>query len=126
MTFSSGGTTVTFNGALFPANYESKAHQNAGEAEDGTVRVYDRNVLVEFVHLEIKDDHDNLLNIRNFIHNTAEFKLNAFTFTPDSNHNVGNGDGGAITVRYWGSNFIERQYKSQLYKYTMILRREVS
>ena len=126
MTFSYNGNTVTFDGALFPISYESQRHQNVGVSEDGTALVYDRNVLEEFIHLEIKDDHDNLTNIRNFINTIVKMQLYAFTFTPDSNINVGNGDGGAITVRYWASNFVEKQQIYHRYVYAMTLRREVS
>lgn len=126
MQFSKGGTTVTFEGALYPLGYESARHQTAGISEDGTVRVYDGGVLEEYITLEIKDGHDNLTNIRNFINNTVKMRMEAFTFTPDPGMNVGNGDGGAVTVRYWASSFAEKQESYHKYRYTMTLRREIS
>ncbi len=125
MTFTKDATTVTFDGALWPLDYESMPHQNTGISEDGTVRVYDRNVTEKFIHLEIKDYHDNINNIRSFIETIIKFKKETFTFTPDSEVDVGNGDGGAITVRYWNSNFIEKQIAYHRYTYIMTLRREV-
>ena len=127
MTFVSGATTVTFTGTLYPTEYESERHQNYGESGDGTIRVYDRSVKVQFIRIDVRDDHDNLTNIRSFIEDTVKMRHTTFTYTPDAGHNVGNGDGGAITVRYWLSNFIERQTSYHIYRYpTITLRREVS
>lgn len=124
MTFSKSGITVTFNAVLYPANYEGSRHQNFGLSEDGTCRVYDRNVREALIHLIIKDTHTNLEAIREFIMQTVSQRLYTFTFTPDTNHNVGNGDGGALTVRYWASNFMEKQYAYHRYQYEIILRKE--
>lgn len=126
MTFTKNATTVTFNGAMYPVPYKSEPHQNYGESEDGTIRVYDRNVKVQYIELSIKDDHANLTNIRSFIETTANYRQNTFTFTPDTGHNAGAGDATAITVRYWDSNFVENQSSYHIYKYKIILRREVS
>ena len=124
-TFVKSGTTVTFSYIGYPTAYTSKPHQNMGISEDGTVRVYDRGVTEKYITLKIKDYHANLTNIRSFIETTANFAQNTFTFTPDSGHNAGNGDGGAQTVRYVDSNFIETQPVYQIYSYTIRLRVEV-
>lgn len=125
-TFVSGQTTITFNAICYPFVYEAERSQNFGESEDGTVRVYDRNVKVEYVKLEIKDTHTNLTALRTFIMDTVKLRNTTFTFTPDAGINAGNADAGAITVRYWGSNFVESQYVYHRYKYIMVLRREIS
>jgi len=126
MTFNKDTTTVTFNGVILPADYKSLRHQNRGISGNGAVRVYDRSVLEEFITIAIKEPHSNLTNIRNFINTTIKHSLESFTFTPDSAHNVGNGDGGAITVRYWDPiPFKETQGPYHKYKYVITLRREI-
>ena len=119
MTITSGANTVTFDATLYPVNRQVQRHQSYSISGDGTARVKDRAIKNEMFTLLIKDDHDNLSNIRSFIENKVKLRLTAFTLTPDPGVNLGNGDGGAVTVRYWDSNFIETQYTYQRYKYTM-------
>jgi hypothetical protein len=125
-TFSKDATTIQITATLYPVQYEGQRSQNFGESEDGTVRVYDRSVKVEYIHLQIKETHTNMSLLRAFIMDTVALRKETFTYTPDPDQNVGNSDGGAITVRFWSSNFIEEQYIYHRYKYTMVLRREVS
>ena len=126
MTFANNGTSVTFSGIIYPVPYSSRGLQSWGTSKDGTVRVYDGDLNEEFISLLIKDDHSNLADIRSFIQVTAVYRKNTFTFTPDAGHNVGNGDGGAITVRYWEDRFTETQYIYQLYRYEYLLRKEIT
>ncbi len=125
-TFSYGGTTITLSGILFPINYEGARSQNSGEAEDGTVRVYDRSVKIQYSRFVIKEPHANISALRTFIEDTVKLRLNPFTFTPDAGQNAGAGDGTAITARIWQSNLSEEQYTYHRYRYSIVLRREVS
>jgi hypothetical protein len=125
-TFTKGATTIQITATLYPVKYEGQRNQNFGEAEDGTIRVYDRNVKVEFLHLQIKEDHTNMAALRYFIMSTVKLRKDTFTFNPDSDQDAGNGEGGPITVRYWDSNFIEEQYIYHRYKYSLLLRREIA
>ena len=124
MTFVSGVTTVTLNGAIYPFTYTLDRHQSVGISGDGTARVYDRGPTEQYIGIQLRDDHSNLTNIRSFIETTLVFRKNTFTFTPDSGVDVGNGDGGAVTVRYWGGTFMESQNFYHGYYYDIILRVE--
>lgn len=122
MTFKTGAYTLTFTGHLWPFEFEYGRAQNFGIAEDGTLRVYDRGYNEEFIRLEIDDTHANLTGMRIFIKDYLKFMKTAFTFTPESNINVGNGDGGAVTVNLWQTNIIEKQESYHKYRYFIILR----
>ncbi|HUX54255.1 MAG TPA: hypothetical protein VMV56_07570 [Williamwhitmania sp.] len=122
MTFVYGATTITFTGALWPFENEIGRHQNFGIAADGTLRVYDRGYDEEFIRLEIMSGHANLTGLRAFIKTTIKFMKTSFTFTPDTNIDVGNGDGGAVTVNLWQTNLIEKQEAYHRYRYFITLR----
>lgn len=124
--FVKGSITITFRLTILPLSNEYQRFQNVGISGDGTVRIYDRETEEQFVRILFKDIHSNLSAIRSFIRTTVKMRRETFIFTPDANVNVGNGDGGAIIVRYWNSNFIENQVNYQKYNYEMILRKEVS
>lgn len=126
-TFVLGGTTVTFTGFVFPFIHTYDHHQNIGRAEDGSVKAYDRSVTERFIRINLKEkNHTNATtNLRNFIITTVTFGKLTFTFTPDAGMNVGNGDGGAVTVRWWAGNLVESQWAYQKYAYDILLRVEI-
>ena len=126
-TFVLGGTTVTFTGFVFPFGHTYDHHQNIGTAEDGSIKAYDRSVTERFIRINLKEkNHTNATtNLRNFIITTVTFGKLTFTFTPDAGINVGNGDGGAVTVRWWAGNLVENQWNYQKYAYDIILRVEI-
>ena len=124
MTFQLGATTVTIDAMLFPVERRATRHQTFSTAGDGTRRVYDRGFNDENIKLVIKDDHDNLTNIRTFIEDTVKMRLTPFTLTPDSGVDLGNGDGTGITARYWDSNFIETMVSWHQYRYILQIRKE--
>jgi hypothetical protein len=121
-----GTTTITIGGILYAVNYEATRSQNFGESEDGTVRVYDRSAKIQFYRFVIKEPHSKISALRTFIEDTVKLRLNTISFTPDAGQNAGAGDGTAITARIWQSNLSEEQYVYHRYKYSIILRREVS
>jgi hypothetical protein len=126
-TFVLGGSTITFTGFVFPFNYSHEHHQNIGVAEDASVKAYDRSVTERFIGIKLNEkDHTNATtNLRTFIITTVTFSKLTFTFTPDTGINVGNGDGGAVTVRWWSPSLLENQWMFQKYAFDMILRVEV-
>ncbi len=126
-TFVLGGSTITFTGFIFPFVYSQDHHQNAGIAEDGTARVYDRGVTERLIGIKLNEkDHANATtNLRTFIITTVTFSKLTFTFTPDPGINVGNGDGGAVTVRYWSNKLVENQWAFQKYAFDIVLRVEI-
>ena len=126
-TFVLGGSTITFTGFIFPFVHTYSHHQNRDIAEDGTARVYDRGVTERFIGINLNEkNHTNATtNLRTFIITTVTFSLTTFTFTPDAGMNVGNGDGGAVTVRFWGGSLVEHQWAYQKYDYDILLRVEI-
>ncbi|HEA19667.1 hypothetical protein LCGC14_1529940 [marine sediment metagenome] len=126
-TFVLGGSTITFTGFIFPFVHTYEHHQNIGVAEDGSVKAYDRSVTERFIGIKLNEkNHTNATtNLRTFIITTVTFTKDTFTFTPDSGMNVGNGDGGAVTVRWWGGSLVESQWAYQKYAYDIILRVEI-
>ena len=126
-TFVLGGTTVTFTGFIYPFSHTYQHHQNIGVAEDGSVMAYDRGVSERYIGIKLKEkSHSNATtNLRNFIITTVTFSKDTFTFTPDAGINVGNGDAGAVTVRYWGGTLAENMFNYQMYNYDIVLRVEI-
>lgn len=126
-TFVLGGSTITFTGFIFPFIHTYSHHQNRDTAEDGTARVYDRGVTERFIGINLNEkNHANATtNLRTFIITTVTFSKLTFTFTPDAGMNVGNGDGGAVTVRWWNGNLVEHQWAYQKYDYDILLRVEI-
>ena len=126
-TFVLGGTTVTFTGFVWPFEHTLEHHQNVGRAEDASVKVYDRNVTERFIGINLNEkSHSNMTtDLRDFLTTTVKFSLLTFTFTPDAGINVGNGDAGAVTVRWWGGSLLEHQWAFQKYRVDILLRVEV-
>lgn len=125
MTFQKDATTVTLKGAIYPFTLNFSHHQNVGIAEDGSVRVYDRNVTEKFIGIKFKDTDAKLTSIRNFINDTVKYAKETFTFTPDPGVDAGAGAGNAVTVRYWSDKFRENMRHWHLFYYDMILRVEL-
>lgn len=123
MTFVYGPTTCTIYGTVYPLDLEFTRKQNFQLYEDGEVTVYDRDQEQKFIVLTIRDDHTNHDNIRDFIITTVNFRETTFTFTPDAGVDAGAGEGTAVNVKYWGSNFIENMIRYQHYEYRILLRR---
>jgi len=125
MIMSKGTYSIEFDVAEYPLTYEMNRFQNKGISEDRQVIIKDLSLLEEFITINVKDFHNHVTEIRNFIIEICKFALNTFTLTPDAGHDLGNGDGGAVTVRYVSSNFIETQYKYQRFKYQFKVRVEI-
>lgn len=124
MTLVYSTTTVTITGSAYPIQYRVKRKQNRQKYENGAAVVYDRDKTESFIVLEIAGTHSEHEAIRDFIHTKTLFAKNAFTFTPDAGVDAGGGDGVAVSVRYWSSNFVESMVQYHSYRYKMLLRAE--
>jgi len=124
MIFTKDTSSVTFKATLFPLVFQTERTQHVNVAESGQMRVYDRGTQAKFIKLQIRDNYTNLLAIRDFINVTCNMMANTFLLSPDTGIDMGNGDGGAMTVRYWDSNFVEIQNFYHQYFYELLLRIE--
>lgn len=121
MTFYDGSTTVTLNGSIYPIEISWAKNQLIGVSADKQIKARTRFGSVKMIKIVLHDGHLNHDNIRDFIINEVVFRKKTFTFTPDSNIDVGQGDGVATTVRFWGSNFVENMVAWHNYRYEMTL-----
>jgi len=124
MTLSRPSKTITVFGMLYPVSVEWSRRQNRCVTEAGTARVYDRESSEKFARIVLKNDHSNVADMRKFIEENCLMSSNTFVLTPDSGCDIGNGAGGATVVRYWASNFIEKQQPYHVYRYEIIVRLE--
>lgn len=106
MTLQYSSTTVTLTGrtgARKPLDIQPERLQNVGEYEDGTIEVYDRDVVVWVATFEVRGmNQSQLATLRGFFLNVVKGSKHAFTLTPDSGVDLGAGNGVAITVQLFG------------------------
>lgn len=125
MKFEHDGSEIQFDAVLYPFEYSSARGQSRGVSETGKARVYDRGAGSKFIRLVLRlNDHARLADIRDFIDKEIIFAKYPFLFTPDPDHNAGNGIGGPVRVRYWSSNLMENQAFYHRYEYEIVLRIE--
>lgn len=124
MTFVYSGTTVTVTGAIYPVDRKVTRKQNRLKAENGAAIVYDRDQEQAFIAINLTGTHAEHVDIRNFFIGSVLFQKYAFTLTPDTGVNLGNGDGVAVTARYFSSNFVETMAQYHSYSYQLLLRIE--
>jgi len=124
MKFSKGGNEVVFDADLYPVIYEARRAQRRDVSANGAPYVRDLNFKTRFVTLALKNKHAKITALRSFIMDVCRFRLYTFTVTPPAGINLGEGDAGETTVRYWDSNFVEKQNVYQRYRYEMTLKIE--
>jgi len=125
MKISKGGNSVTFDGTFFPFTYESVRYQSRGVCEAGKPQVRDLGVRARFLKIQFKCKHDKLQDIRDFIFNVCRMGLYTFTLDPEGPYYLEASENATATVRYWSSNFLEKQYVYHRYLYEMVVRVEI-
>ncbi|MCL4305064.1 hypothetical protein KJZ99_04070 [bacterium] len=107
MTLQYSSTTVTLTGrtgARKPLDVQPERLQSVGEYEDGTIEVYDRDVVVWLATFEIRGmSQSKLAELRNFFLHTVKGSKHQFTLTPDSGVDLGAGNGVAVTCQLFGN-----------------------
>jgi hypothetical protein len=95
--------------ATYPVTIGSIPHQNRGISENDTSRTYHRGTWGEIISIPLIIKDVELAPLRTFIKRTVMFSLHEFYITPDAGHDIGNGSGGAILVKWWGDDFTENR-----------------
>lgn len=122
MIFTKGSSTLTVT-AIYPVTIDYNPHQNRGVSENDTVRVYNRGDHGEIITIPLRIKDNELTNLRTWIKNTILFSYHQFYVTPDSGHDIGNGDGGSVLVRWWDDTFTETRSNYGLQRATLVVKR---
>lgn len=123
MTFSYGATSVQVHGIIMPFQLAMQRHNSVGLAANGVVKVRDEGVVESFIDVMIRENHDAMYQIRHFFKETVKLSKLPFTLSPDPGVDLGAGDGVALTVHFWSSDFMESMFAWHQYEYNLRLRR---
>lgn len=123
MTFAYGPTSVQLHGIIMPYPLRVQRLNSVGLAADGIVKVRDEGVVESYIDIVIREDHDVIYQVRSFLKETVKLAKLPFTVTPDAGVDLGAGDGVALTVHYWSSDFMESMFAWHQYEYNLMLRR---
>jgi hypothetical protein len=118
---------VVVSGIIYPILLLYSKRQSIGIATSGVAKITSFGVEEVFIKIRLKKE--NILvaqNLRNFIRNTANYCANTFNLVPDSNIDLGNGPGIAITVRYWSDDLQLMCGSGNLYDFSFIFRKEIT
>lgn len=109
MTLTYSATTVTLPGALPQTPLPSIEHrQNVKEADDGTIRVYNRAVNRWYLKIGVRVKAAERDALRAFVKNTIQFSTLPFSVTPDSTVDFGKGAGVTLaSVTWWENTYTE-------------------
>jgi len=122
MILKKGATEITVD-AIYPVNIRNTPHQNRGISENDTMRVYNRGDHGEVITIPLRVQDSDLTTLRSFIKETVIFSLSEFYVTPDTGHDIGNGSGGAILVRWWDDSFSESRNVYGLQRVSLLVKR---
>jgi hypothetical protein len=108
MTFSYSGTTVTLHSSLYRnTNIRSVRAQNKLTAEDGTAYIYDHEIEEWYYEISMRCHYAEAVALRAFFIATVKGAKIPFTFTPDSNLDLGAGKGKPVMAQFWQDDFPE-------------------
>jgi len=108
MTFVYSGTTATLPSSLYRnTNVRSVRAQNKLVAEDGTSYVYDHEITEWYYEISMRCTYVEAVALRAFFITTTKGAKIPFTFTPDSNLDLGLGKGHAVMAQFWQDDFPE-------------------
>lgn len=72
----------------------------------GQLIIYSAGYNEKILEVSVKfTAYSEILDLKNFIENTAAFRKNIFQIVPDSGLDLGNGLGAAVNARYWSDEF---------------------
>ncbi len=72
----------------------------------GQLIIYSAGYEEKIIEVSVKfTAYSEILDLKNFIENSAVFRKNIFQIVPDSDIDLGNGLGAAVNARYWSDEF---------------------